>query len=158
MSATNQTANYSLNQWSETDPVSRRDFNDDNLAVDTALGSLAALAAQKAGLASGTYFGTGTYGAADPSRLELPFAPKLLLLLDERLSGPHMTVIIPGVWSYALSTYGYTASTASNVLDAACTHRMRTALEGTTVSWHSNVSALAQMNEQGATYHYVAIG
>ena len=37
MAATNHTANYQLNQWVESDPVRREDFNADNLKIDTVL-------------------------------------------------------------------------------------------------------------------------
>ena len=35
--ATNQTANYQLNQWEPTDQVLRTDFNADNAKLDAAL-------------------------------------------------------------------------------------------------------------------------
>ena len=35
--ATNQTANYDLNQWLSTDQVLRTDFNADNAKLDAAL-------------------------------------------------------------------------------------------------------------------------
>jgi len=38
MSSTNKTANLGLNQWEDTDPVAREDFNADNAAIDTAVG------------------------------------------------------------------------------------------------------------------------
>ena len=46
--ATNQTANYQLNQWEPTDAVQRTDFNTDNAKVDAALDALAGQVAEKA--------------------------------------------------------------------------------------------------------------
>lgn len=37
MASTNKTANFDLNQWIETDPVIRTDFNADNQKIDAAL-------------------------------------------------------------------------------------------------------------------------
>lgn len=38
--ATDQTANYQLNQWLSTDPVVREDFNADNAKIEAALSEL----------------------------------------------------------------------------------------------------------------------
>ena len=84
--ATNQTANYDLNQWLSTDQVLRTDFNADNAKLDAVLAGLAetaagkaeqtavdALSAQVAALpriAVGTYVGTGTSDSSGPCRLD----------------------------------------------------------------------------------------
>lgn len=41
MASSRKTSNISLNQWDSTDPVLRTDFNDDNLKIDQAIGSVA---------------------------------------------------------------------------------------------------------------------
>lgn len=46
--ASNQTANYQLNQWSESDRVLRTDFNADNEKLDAALASMSTQIAAKA--------------------------------------------------------------------------------------------------------------
>ena len=90
--ATNQTANYDLNQWLSTDQVLRTDFNADNAKLDAALAEKAdqsaldalavskaeqsvvdALSAQVAAMpriAAGTYVGTGTSDSSGPCRLD----------------------------------------------------------------------------------------
>ncbi|MBR2668055.1 MAG: hypothetical protein IKD96_07865 [Oscillospiraceae bacterium] len=158
MSATNTTGNYGLNQWVATDPVSRQDFNADNLAVDTALNALNAAVNTRATIVTGTYTGSGGYGSASQNSLTFSFVPKLLFIVDGKASYTYMTLIIPGAYSYGMSTAGSSASTLANVLNAASTHRMRTTLSGKTVSWYSTVSAAAQMNSGDAVYRYVAIG
>ena len=50
--ATNQTANYDLNQWLSTDQVLRTDFNADNAKLDAALGALNRSKADSAQLAA----------------------------------------------------------------------------------------------------------
>ncbi len=158
MSATNVTEHYGLNQWVASDPVSRQDFNADNLAVDTALAALGTAVNARAAAVTGTYSGTGGYGSLSPNSLTFGFVPKLLFIVNSKASGAYMQLIIPGAYSYGLNSSGSSASTVTNNLNTAATHRMQTTLSGKTVSWYSTVSAKAQMNEADAVYHYVAIG
>ena len=91
--ATNQTANYQLNQWEPTDQVLRTDFNADNAKLDTALAGLAAkntelegaVAAAVAGAGNCqmelfTYTGTGTCGAGNPTRVQFSHLPEFFLI------------------------------------------------------------------------------
>ena len=103
--ATNQTANYQLNQWEPTDQVLRTDFNADNAKLDAALAekaevetvsalqtavaakaeqtALAALAARVTALEARPYIVTGTYtGDGTASQfIFLGFTPKALLVV-----------------------------------------------------------------------------
>ncbi len=158
MSATHVTTHYSLNQWEATDPVSRRDFNADNLTLDTALAALSTAVGQRAAIVTGTYTGSGGFGSGSPNTLTLGFAPKLLLIMNNAGTGATMTVIIPGAYSFGFTPADATANTAEIAAGPALLHRMRTYLSGTTVSWYSAVSAAMQMNTQGTVYYYVAVG
>ena len=109
-------------------------------------------------IVTGTYTGTGEYGSGSPNTLTFDFVPKLLFIVDGKASYTYMTLIIPGTYSYGMSTTGSSASTVNNVLNSASTHRMQTSLSGNTVSWYSKVSAGAQLNTADAVYSYVAIG
>jgi len=110
--ATNQTENYSLNQWELSDSVVMADFNADNQKVDAALAELnkridaaVADATQKVNAAAdtaaknlhaaiaaitttmphvqtGSYVGTGTYGEAHPNTLTFDFNPRILIFVD----------------------------------------------------------------------------
>ena len=105
--ATNQTANYQLNQWEPTDQVLRTDFNADNAKLDAALANkaetetvsalqtvvaakaeqaaLSALAARVTALEARPYIVTGTYtGDGTASRfISLGFTPKALLVFRQ---------------------------------------------------------------------------
>ena len=82
----NHTPNYQLSQWEAGDQVLRADFNADNAKLDGALGALAArtggLEQSVAGVVT-----LGSYGASATEKrtVQLPFAPKLLLLFGEVL-------------------------------------------------------------------------
>ena len=93
-----------------------------------------------ANIVTGTYQGSGTFGSTSPNLLALAFAPKVLLLFDNKGA---MTVIVPfiGKYSSKLGTSG--AGTVTT--------------EGTSVTWYA-ANAADQMNSSGVTYTYVAIG
>ena len=109
---TNQTENYSLNQWELSDSVVMADFNADNQKVDAALAALdkridtavadatqkvnaaadtaaknlnaaiAAVTATMPRVQTGSYVGTGTYGEAHPNTLTFDFNPRILIFVD----------------------------------------------------------------------------
>ena len=93
-----------------------------------------------ANIVTGTYQGSGTFGGTSPNLLALAFAPKVLLLFDNKGA---MTVIVPFIGKYSpkLGTSG--AGTVTT--------------EGTSVTWYA-ANAADQMNSSGVTYTYVAIG
>lgn len=70
------TTNYSLNQWEEADRVTRESFNADNLAVDTALGTIAADAARRMRAYRGSLPGIGTL----THLYECPFNARLMVI------------------------------------------------------------------------------
>ena len=76
--ASKQTANYGLSQWEAGDQVLRADFNADNAKIDAALNELA-----QERICMGSFVGDGTNGRV----VELPFTPKLVLLLGHYSSG-----------------------------------------------------------------------
>ena len=83
----NQTPNYQLNQWEKTDRIQMEDFNADNAKIEAAIKNLetstaqALAAAGNCKIAVGSYVGTGTYGASNPTRISFEFQP-LMILLD----------------------------------------------------------------------------
>ena len=66
-----KTTNYNLNQWEESDRVTREDFNADNAAIDAAL-------AEKPSLAFGMFFGDGK----TPRDINLGYRPTAVLVTD----------------------------------------------------------------------------
>lgn len=84
-----QTTNYQLSQWEQTDRILREDFNADNAKTEQALAAQAeAQNAMQAALANcgnckivyGSYTGTGTYGSASPNKLTFDQKPVLVFV------------------------------------------------------------------------------
>ena len=144
-----RTQNYNLCQWEAEDRIMRSDFNADNQKIDAAL-------AAGVKIATGSYTGTGEYGASHPNTLTLDFAPKLLVMLynDTTIIGEPY-VLRGGIIMAAVG--GWIAPTASKN-DPADFYAVVSQVSGNTVSWYSATGADKQSNISGVTYHYVAIG
>ena len=84
MASSNQTANYALCQWLETDPVLCADFNADNAKIDAALKGLST-GVQNAAPVTGTYIGNGDiYGESSIIQtITLGFRPSAVLVITE---------------------------------------------------------------------------
>ena len=86
----------------------------------------------KSTIESGTYIGTGTYGRSNSNSIELPNAPKLLIVQDETNTKMYMP--------------DTDTQTGDNV-----------SVSKNNVSWYNDTSAEEQMNKSGVTYNWVAI-
>ena len=77
--ANNHTPNYGLNQWERSDKVIMEEFNADNAAIDAAIHAVMERAeeANRERIYTGTFVGDGQ----DNRVIELPWAPKFMLLL-----------------------------------------------------------------------------
>ena len=98
-------------------------------ALDKALELLLPLVGS-AVISVGTYTGTGTYGADAPNSLTFDAPPTVVTVY-----GPGATLVISGTDTSAPAY-----------------------LSGNTATWYSAESAAAQMNTDGVTYSYVAVG
>lgn len=101
-------------------------------------------------IATGSYTGTGTYGASNPNSLTFEFEPKVLFIAPvTNYSGAlnYQSVFWKGMTSFP--TYIGSADTGMSVVVS----------WGTTVSWYTNGSyANRQLNDSGTSYAYIAIG
>ena len=147
--ASNQTPNYGLNQWSLDDSVVMADFNADNLKLEEALNTITASIPQ---IRTGTYTGTGEYGAEHPNVLTFDFTPKLVLIncLAEGGEGAngsdHFTLVaVHGTERCVISYWNTSTSTVTLQWG------------NNALSWYG-VSAQKQGNWLNAVYHYIAIG
>ena len=103
--ATNHTEAYGLNQWVHSDSVLMADFNEDNVKIEQALLDLKASMPK---IATGSYVGTGTGGAENPSTLELDFSPKVIIITtdgktDEAYASTSTPRFFVRPWKYANS-------------------------------------------------------
>lgn len=174
--ASNQTSNYGLCQWKETDLVVHTDFNEDNQKIDTALarkaeqGDLSALTDRVAAVESGKadqtaleevetgaaratyglYRGSGKYGSANPRTISFSSSiervPKLVIIRPTEGEGDAL-VLINGITSTMCNLSG-TYSTSNKVT---------VSWSGNRVSWYAE-NPRAQMEETDVIYHFFAIG
>jgi len=173
--ATNQTENYSLNQWELSDSVVMADFNADNQKVDAALAALnkridtaVADAEQRLNtiidrvsatiphVQTGSYVGTGTYGEENPNILTFDFTPKLVIVSQ--------VMLIDRGNYYAQTCTRFVAVYGTEICFSdfeytkyAQPANLNLAWGSNTLNWYST-SADAQGNVENFTYHYIAIG
>lgn len=110
----------------------------------TALGQLGA----KVQIATGSYTGTGTYGASNPNSLTFGFVPKLVVIYGNG----YLTLFVA---SAATSTYAEWALVLSS---NGAREKVQTRIIETTLNWYVTSGNGAQSNESGRTYAYIAIG
>lgn len=121
----------------------------------TGVTSLDALAASLGGakIVTGTYTGTGTYGADGPTTLTLPFEPKILCMgINDQ------TVLMVNPANFGLrwspsTTNGNPTTNDGKMLS------VKISQWGQTMKWyHTNTDPGWQFNSSGTVYKYVAIG
>lgn len=98
----------------------------------------------RAHIATGSYTGTGTYGASNPCRLTFDFIPVLLVISVEDIPAYNSGVIMCKVG-------GFTTGGISGAIS------IHSAVTGKTVRW-SSVDPTNQLNMKNSVYHYVCIG
>lgn len=119
--------------------------------------------ADKVRLATGSYVGTGVFGASNPNSLTFDFVPKTIFVLqpDGGWMWSHNTgyytwaVALAGVSNEYMAGLGFGYS--GNSSDSGRRYAKK-AKDGKTVYWYQTVSAWFQLNAAGVTYTYIAIG
>ena len=100
-------------------------------------------------IATGSYVGTGTYGAGNPCSLTFDFAPKFIILIEQRSYNPDVLILARGVTKIGI--LGGSSSSYTNYVT----------WDDKTVQWYASsddAKASYQMNALKTTYDYVAIG
>lgn len=107
---------------------------------------------------TGSYVGTGTYGASNPNTLTFGFAPKFVWIYEWfRSDGWHDAgdaakipfEIIPE------GEFGRTYPPSTDPIPSTNTYSKRV---GSTLYWYNTSSAGNQLNYSDSTYYYIAIG
>ena len=103
-------------------------------------------------IATGSYTGTGTYGASNPCSLTFPFSPTLVVVSCWRAVSATTTRSVVGIFFRDDHGMRITQNTnyASRILYAAWAE--------TSISWYSWDGDDDQLNYDGTTYHYIALG
>lgn len=109
-------------------------------------------------IATGSYTGTGTYGASNPCSLTFPFLPKLVIIREtganysnSKWSGYFTAILIPDAG-------GPTIGIEDSVIIYGVNNALSQTFTDTGISWHSTRSALYQLNTANRDYGYIAIG
>ncbi len=130
-----KTEHYDLPQWEKTDRVLMEDFNAAFLQLERRIPRIA----------TGTYVGTGTYGASKANTLTFSFSPVLVIIK----SNDPGTDILFAVHSCTKGNSNTSSTNTTYVTTIRWTEDQ--------LSWYAG-SASSQLNLQGKTYYYFAIG
>lgn len=115
-------------------------------------------------IATGSYTGTGTYGASNPNSLTFEFEPKLVFMFKDKFpvygsassttSYPVYGTTIGMTTTYSRSLFNiYGRRSGDDYYLYA-----KKSSDGKTLSWYHEADARAQINDSGVTYRYIAIG
>ena len=158
--------------FQSTDEFTMAGFNgkisDINSGVNNAITSALSGFAR---IETGSYVGTGTYGASNPNTLTFGFAPKFVIFIDNGYYNGSRTLymalfqkarnlinceLLPdsyGDSAYFLGPSGYNGQQYTDWEEAAWKTN-----GGKTINWLSTHSDVYQFNEINNTYYYIAIG
>lgn len=129
-------------------------------SVKAALDDIGDLQSEQVWIATGSYVGTGTYGASNPCSLTFPFVPKLYGVISYR-NGSDAGVYIE---TPICPAEDLTTSFREAVVPVASTSTSgfgKISGDRKTVSWYTTETingALAQSNDKGRIYWWYAIG
>lgn len=114
-----------------------------NSGVNSEISDVLAQLGTKAKIQTGSYVGTGTHGASNPCSLTFDFVPKFVFVTRGLYSGlfDNSNGVVLKVGATALVGKSLTIS-----------------IDGFTIKWYNGESADYQLNRNGDTYSYVAIG
>ena len=119
-------------------------------------------------IATGSYVGTGTYGASNPCSLTFDFVPVLIFVYRNDAPNSYVngsllgrTVSAPSIITNGIGVT-HTAVTLYNGRPEDPTHSsgfvIDSQITGSSVNWHSVKDPSIQLNESGIVYYYIAIG
>lgn len=120
--------------------------------IKNLIGANAEAIANGAKIATGSYTGTGTYGASNPNSLTFDFAPKFVIIKPSYTAYGEQIPQLMGVWLNGMTIapvlHGSLAGSSGNPIFS---------VSGKVLSWYAD-PVRYQLNESGVTYRYFAIG
>ena len=136
-------------------------YDPNNIAADIfgygySKAEIDSLLSSSAKIQTGSYVGTGTYGASNPCSLTFDFIPKMLMVYVSTIN----VISGKGYSSTEFSAYSDWQMWFLGVdsLFIAGNNYNRYSLSGNTLTFYNEVSALAQMNKSDVVYKFIAIG
>jgi len=127
----NQTPNYQLPQWVESDRILMEDFNNAMRIIDSDI----------LRCVHTSYVGSGEHGTSDRNYLTFPARPVLIMLAAE---------------GRMVMTTGLIESQKVGPVEGSDNSVLSFNWEGNTLSWVNTHSAIHQFNAEGVTYHCYA--
>lgn len=110
-------------------------------------------------ISTGSYKGSGTYGANNPNILTFGFTPKLVIIEHPKDKyGYSMLLINTGNTGNISRLCNYIYFTYNNSIRNVHWNYNYVIWTDTTVQWHNTDSSTGQFNAPSYTYNYVAIG
>lgn len=113
---------------------------------------------------SGSYVGTGTYGEANPCSLTFDFAPKIVVVFQTPTSGSTGTIqVMSGEYPFFIQnmdllTTEFVPGRGFGSGSRSALPRGKKSSDGKTVSWFSPTGQGNQLNTEGNTYSWFALG
>lgn len=108
---------------------------------------------KKLEIVSASYVGNGAFGADNPTVLTFSFAPKLFCIYQQGTANLfHSANIMMNPQTYMSTSYQQGVAPL-NIYNYA-----KRSADGKTIQWYSMSSAGEQLNAEGETYYYFAIG
>ena len=128
--------------------------NDVLVILKTLVDNAQISADERAKIQTGSYVGTGTYGADNPCSLTFDFVPKFLYIKSTNSSSAGF--FLPHTLTNTFKKFAYQGLIQNAAIQSSnCYGKMK----GTTLSWYNTVMGNAageQLNNSG-TYHYIAL-
>lgn len=101
-----------------------------------------------------SYTGTGTYGSANPCELTFDFAPLFVMYIGYT---PSAGSYLASTLALSLMSFLSTSYTRQNVFGTSDTWA-KLSDDGKTISWYSPSNVVNQLNSNGYTYFFIAVG
>ena len=127
-----------------------------NDGVNSEISDVLAQLGTKAKIQTGSYVGTGTYGAANPCSLTFDFVPKMLWLIAGSYDANGITDYLY-FFQYA-ENWLYAINNSASIY--AFGYSLKISVNNYTISWYTTAEdgATQQGNSSNKNYSYIAIG
>ena len=161
-----------VSQFQLTDLFNMTNFNSKITDTNTYIETLVEEAKQSGvKIATGSYVGTGTYGADNPCSLTFDFAPTLLWVyaystITEQIFTTAFSSVVYEKWTTIVyipfindGEFKQYQGLGRNYDNSPLTYSYgKRSADGKTYYWYNDGSASYQLNASGTTYYYIAIG
>lgn len=138
---------------------------DANAVPDEVLALIPEQINEKARTATGSYKGTGNYGAGNPNSLTFDFTPKIVLLwgdaqwdeyIGTAVKGNRVTPVSIYTWGssgFYASSFTYDHTTTNTDINLLYGYNI-VSVNGNTMSWYNNAEADVQLNRSDTSNDY----